>query len=217
MTDNGINSPLMPAGARRRADPVLEALLSQYTICLMLISLPRALHCGGLGWGTMGIEPEQQPRASLDRRGLVLALLALTAGSLVYLFARAPTTYVAWPLHDLALPRIGTGLLLGCLPSFCHAFAFAWLGAALLRPWPLAARNFVIGWTLFEAAVELVQIKPLARGIDAALVQLSPNWADAIGGYLMRSTFDVADLTALAAGGAAAWWMHVNSTVGRTA
>jgi hypothetical protein len=163
----------------------------------------------------MGIEREQTPRASLDRRGLGLALLALTAGTLVYLFARAPTTYMAWPVHDLALPRLGAGLLAASLPSFCHTFAFGWLGAELLRPWRLAARGFVIGWMLFETAVEIAQIKALARGIDSALALLGCAWADAIGGYLMRSTFDPTDLAAVAAGGAAAWWVHVNPRLGR--
>ena len=165
----------------------------------------------------MVIEPERTQRASLDRRGLALVVLAVTAGTLVYLFARAPATYVAWPVHNLALPRLGLGLLAASLPSFCHTFAFAWLGAELLRPWRSAARGFLLVWILFEAGVELAQIKALARGIDSALAWLGGAWADAIGGYLMRSTFDPADLAAVAAGGVAAWWVHVNPRLrGRT-
>lgn len=85
------------------------------------------------------------------------------------------------------------GGLAGNLPSFAHAFAFALLTALALAPWPRLARLGCVVCVLIDTVFELAQWRP----IGSALAPL--------GSYFASGTFDVFDLAAIAAGGAAAY------------
>jgi hypothetical protein len=149
---------------------------------------------------------------TIDRHRIALALTGLTIGTLVYLTARSSTTYVAWPFHGLPLPQMKAGLIAGCLPTFCHMFAFSLISGELLRPWAWAARASFVAWALLETAVEIGQSKAIALAIQSKLKSSSGDaFSGLIADYFVRSTFDYFDLLAVALGGIAAWLVYAST------
>lgn len=132
--------------------------------------------------------------------------LALAVGALVYTVDRhfsliAPVV----PPGSLA-----TGALFGVLgqwlPSFVHPFAFCLFTAAVHTSGARAPYWPCVAWWGVNVIFELGQ----ARGVDAAIATvlqdaLGQTWLSRpLSEYLVRGTFDVADLAAATAGAIAA-------------
>lgn len=162
---------------------------------------------------------ERRRRATVARLQAALAAVALAVGAAVYLLDRGGDVgFVPAALAErLSVHRV-FGLLGGSLPSFTHAFAFALLTAAVLRPWPALARLGCAVWVLIDAVFELAQIHAVGGVLGAAIGRSANGPAAAVlaplGAYLASGTFDVLDLAAIAAGGAAAYLVVAASEPG---
>lgn len=136
-----------------------------------------------------------------------IALLALLAGALVYLWGRPPGRVY---LLDMVLPARETcvhcGIVAGALPSFFHVYAFTLLTAALLASRPRSALLAGTIWFSVDALFEAAQHPALTR----FLVPRLPAWFNGVpvlenvASYLEHGTFDPLDVLALALGAVAA-------------
>lgn len=139
----------------------------------------------------------------------ITGISALVAGVLFYVFFRDPHEVYFLRFFDVpadisaALPPFLTGLG-GRLPSFIHVFSFSLLTAAFL---PLTRKGIIFSctfWTVMNICFELGQkYKTAAAGIVPSWFQGIPfleNTAD----FFRFGSFDVIDMTAMAAGGVAA-------------
>jgi hypothetical protein len=132
----------------------------------------------------------------------LLALLALLAGALLYMFDRGMRTAYLLPtdLRGLGTTRALFGELGLCLPSFVHAFAFSLL-TALLIPRRLAGAACAFWW-LVDTCFELGQ----CRVWSGLLARSLPEWfahvpvLDRLGRHFTSGTFDPGDLVAVTMG-----------------
>lgn len=166
--------------------------------------------------------PGDPPRL-LKVRSLALggvAALALAAGLAVYVLGRAPGSAMAWPaawsLGLAAEPLAGSsagrwwGVLVGSLPSFAHALAFAVLSVLLLprtRGWAVMA---CATWGLIDTLFEVLQHPALsgtaAHGLQGLGLSAPLQWcADKTARYLAQGQFDVWDVMAGVLGAAVAY------------
>lgn len=131
---------------------------------------------------------------------LLVALGALSIGIFVYLLDRQHAPYFLSFIPARFFPRYGVlAFASGWLPSFCHTFAFCLLTAELLRPWPKLAASSFLFWLVVESAFEFSQITWIANAIIAWLSDISASGPPPIvARYLVSSTFDLADLGAVA-------------------
>jgi len=133
----------------------------------------------------------------------VAALMALAAGTGVYLLDRAPGSAwllpAAWQAASPGGWFGGAGLW---LPSLVHAFAFSVLTACLLPRRRAAAAGACAAWaavdTLAECAQHPAWSAPLATALERAFD--GSRLAVPIGQYFVRGSFDVADVIAGLAG-----------------
>jgi hypothetical protein len=131
-----------------------------------------------------------------------LALLALSAGLLLYLSDRPAGS--AWLIP--ALPLLQGMNLYGSagawLPSFVHPFGFALLTAAALPDHASWRYGACLGWFLVNAAFELGQLSPLATRLAEAIHAVfgSTSVGQRLAGYFMHGNFGIDDLAAAAAG-----------------
>jgi len=133
----------------------------------------------------------------------VAALLALAAGTGVYLFDRAPGSAwllpAAWQATSPGGWFGGAGLW---LPSLVHAFGFSVLTACLLPRGRAAAAGACAAWAAIDTLAECAQhpawSAPLATALERAFD--ASRLAVQVGQYFVRGSFDVADVTAGLAG-----------------
>jgi hypothetical protein len=147
-------------------------------------------------------EPSGEGFWRSERRLFVFGMLSLGSGVLVYAVARPAGTIPFLP-HisgvSASVPR-SLNVVIGALPTFSHAFAFALMTASLVGPGQTSRLFGCAAWTCTEMVFELAQY-PVARG------WLLEHWAGAassipaLGRYLRGSTFDSYDLLAAAVGG----------------
>ncbi|MGB5512365.1 MAG: hypothetical protein WBM87_11705 [Woeseiaceae bacterium] len=136
------------------------------------------------------------------------AILALAAGTSVYLFDRdrASALFLA-PFADSHMDYAGLfGVLGGNLPSFFHAYAFALLLIMLLGRIPHARHVGAALWFSIAAALECLQ----AARIEALLYSSTTLGADptilaSIQAYIANGHFDPGDLLAAGLGCVAAY------------
>lgn len=138
----------------------------------------------------------------------ISAILALVAGTLVYLLDRdwasllllAP--FASWQPGQAGL----FGILGGNLPSFFHAYALASLLIILLGQTPHARQVGASLWFVTATALECLQADQLATLLGTAGVFGSkPGFTASIYAYIDNGHFDPGDIFAAALGCAAAW------------
>lgn len=136
-----------------------------------------------------------------------MGLAALALGGVVYLTDRPVGQAQLLPLLGAARSAPLWDLVGDWLPSFVHALAFSLFSAALLpaaRGWQLGACGF---WGLVDTAFEVGQHALFAASLaDWLRGSGAADWpgAAALADYLLRGTFDAADLCASLAGALAA-------------
>lgn len=139
-------------------------------------------------------------------RLVVVGSLALAAGVLVYVTDRDPGRATLIP----ALPELSGAHLFGALglwmPSFVHPFAFSLFTAAVHSARRSPAYWACAMWWAINVAFELAQAPGISADIAAALRRtLGDAWlTSTLSNYMLRGTFDVADLIAATAGAVAA-------------
>lgn len=142
-------------------------------------------------------------------RALCLAAfggIALALGLLVYAADRDPTRVLLFP----AFAALHTGPLFGAagswLPSFVHPFAFSLFTAAALLPATRPAYGACAAWWVVNVGFEIAQHARFSGAMADALHRVFGNAAltDALANYLLRGSFDRADLFAATAGSIAA-------------
>lgn len=133
---------------------------------------------------------------------LALAVVALLSGLLVYLVDR-PAGHAMW-IPAVGLPAAGRrlGTAGDWLPSFLHALAFSLLTAAVLRAGTRAAYAACAAWALVGLAFEAGQHSQLKAPLAAALRGSGApgELTGPMASYLLRGTFDGADIAAVLAG-----------------
>lgn len=138
----------------------------------------------------------------------ISAILALAAGTSVYLFDRdrASALFLA-PFADSPVDHAGLfGVLGGNLPSFFHAYAFALLLIMLLGRTPYARHIGAALWFSIAAALECLQaqrIEALLYGSTA--LRADPTMLGSIQAYIANGHFDPGDLLAAGLGCVAAY------------
>lgn len=156
---------------------------------------------------------ERGHKAGQSSRVLVLTgLLALMAGTLVYLVDRSPeSTYLVnrllggASLYQTVSPLFGK--LGDVLPAFVHPFSFSLITAGLFARTPAKALLICVFWFAVNCAFELGQH---FESISLALV---PQWFGRVpflencDGFFRNGTFDPLDLLAMFAGSALAFCM----------
>lgn len=144
-----------------------------------------------------GAFARQQPLALL-----ALAGVALLAGLFVYIVDR-PAAHAIW-IPAIGLPAAGRqfGAAGDWLPSFLHALAFSLLTASLWRAGSRAAYAACAAWALVDLAFEAGQHAQLKAPLAVALRHSAApaELTEPLAGYLLRGTFDVADIAAVLAG-----------------
>jgi hypothetical protein len=136
----------------------------------------------------------------------VAAVLALTAGVLVYVLDRPAGTASLLP----SVWHAGSGVSWfgpagAWLPSLVHAFAFSVL-TALALPW--RQRNMAaacLGWAGIDTLAEIGQHAAVSPAVTAALMNASALTgghavAEPVARYFANGSFDVADVAAGLAG-----------------
>lgn len=152
-------------------------------------------------------EPERAAGAREAKLLGAIACAALALGVLVYLTDRAAGS-AAW-LPAGAWGR-GAASLFGSagpwLPSFVHPFALALLTVALRPVSGAPALRVCAAWWAVNVAFELGQLPTVAAAAASALqAAFGQAWpAQVLANYLLRGTFDRADLLAATAGAWAA-------------
>lgn len=150
-------------------------------------------------------------RAVSSRRAATAILMAsasfaLALGVLVYLSDRQPSHATLIP----AMFAFGTGSLFGVLghwlPSFVHPFAFSLISAAMRAPSSAHTYGICAAWWSVNLIFEVGQ-HPLIR--STVVDRLQATFGDGlltrpVSNYLLRGTFDVADLIAATLGALAA-------------
>jgi len=136
---------------------------------------------------------------SLELRLCRYGLLALGAGSSIYLFARSA-----------ALPSPALSLWMGSLPTLLHTAAFALLSLAVVAPWPRLAPAVCAAWILVESAFEALQLPAVAELTRASAI--APD-STLLRAYL-HGTFDPLDIVAAALGALLAGWIAACSRSG---
>ncbi len=145
------------------------------------------------------------PTANVLRLTL-LACVALALGGLVYATDRDPSRALMFP----ALAALHTGPLFGAagswLPSLVHPFAFSLFTAAALPASARPAYGVCGAWWAVNVGFEIAQNERFSVAIaDALHRQLGhAALADALANYLLRGSFDRADIVAASAGSLAA-------------
>lgn len=142
-----------------------------------------------------------------------LALVALAAGALIYVYARPPGTAALLPTAlersgtVAGAPHPGSAGITAWLPSFVHTWAFSVLTAWCL-PWHARwAAAACTAWALLDTAAEVGQHPAIAPGLAEAIGRTfgSGGSATTLARYFANGTFDPADLWAGLAGSAVAF------------
>jgi hypothetical protein len=147
----------------------------------------------------------------MNRKQILIGLIALFVGLMVYLVDRPPEqTYFiyksgsAFSLH-LVLPPL-FGPLGKILPAFIHVFSFALLTVGILACNKRGCVAACIVWLSVDVAFELGQ----RFGVWSST--LVPSWFEGIpllentANYFVFGTFDVMDLAAIVVGSVAAYF-----------
>ncbi|MCU0938158.1 MAG: hypothetical protein MUC86_03255 [Burkholderiaceae bacterium] len=136
----------------------------------------------------------------------LLGVLTLAVGLLVYLSDRPAGHAALLPAAAIVTGAPLFGALGGCLPSFVHPFAFSLLTAAALPVGASPAYGACIAWWLVNVAFEITQSQGMAAGIASTVENAlgRTSITQPLTNFLLRGTFDPADLTAATAGALAA-------------
>ena len=136
------------------------------------------------------------------------AILALAAGTSVYLFDRDWTSalFLA-PFADKQVGNVGLfGALGSNLPSFLHAYAFALLLILLLGRTSHARQLGASLWFAIAATLECLQATQIAALLDgSALLRTDTTILGSIQVYIANGHFDPGDLFAAGLGCVAAY------------
>lgn len=137
-----------------------------------------------------------------------MAMLALVAGTSVYVLDRTPGS--AWLLPaawQAAAPTGWFGSVGLWLPSLVHAFAFSVLTACLLPRRRAAAAGACAAWACVDTLAECAQHPAWSAPVAAALERAfdGSRIAAQTGQYFVRGSFDIADVIAGLAGSALAF------------
>ena len=135
-----------------------------------------------------------------------LGCIALVLGLLVYAADRNPSSALLFP----AAAVIAGGPLFGAagswLPSLVHPFAFSLFSAAAIANPTRPAYGACAAWWVVNVGFEFAQHERFGPAIAQALHRIfgpvAP--ADALASYLLRGTFDRADIVAASLGSLAA-------------
>jgi hypothetical protein len=138
----------------------------------------------------------------------ISAILALAAGTSVYLFDRdwASALFLA-PFADLQVGRAGLfGAFGGNLPSFFHAYAFALLLIILLGRTAYARHLGASLWFTVAAALEFLQAGQVGAMINGSTaLPAGPAFPESVQAYIANGHFDPGDLLAAGLGCVAAY------------
>lgn len=138
----------------------------------------------------------------------ISAILALAAGTSIYLFDRdwASALFLA-PFADLQVGYAGLfGVLGGNLPSFFHAYAFALLLIILLGQATYARRLGASLWFTIAAALEFLQAGQAGAMISgSAALPAGPAFLERVQAYIANGHLDAGDLLATGLGCVAAY------------
>jgi hypothetical protein len=142
------------------------------------------------------------PTASAVMVPVSLALLALSAGVLLYLADRPAGS--AWLIPELPLLQ-GMNLFGSAgawLPSFLHPFGFGLVMAAALPDRPGWRYGACLGWFVVNAVFELGQLPQLATRLADAIHAVfgSLPFGQRLAGFFLHGSFGIDDLVAAAAG-----------------
>lgn len=157
----------------------------------------------------MSVPETAELQPALPAQALRLAALggiALALGLLVYAADRDPTRALLFP----AFAALHAGPLFGAvgswLPSFVHPFSFSLFTAAALLPAARPAYGACAAWWAVNVGFEIAQHADFSGVIADALHRAVGHAAltDALANYLLRGSFDRADLLAATAGSLAA-------------
>ena len=137
----------------------------------------------------------------------VLAALALSLGTLVYVLDRPPSSVYFLPRAWSGYTGVHHfGSLGGQLPDFAHTFAFSLLTAAVLGARERLAA-ICIFWAVLDSLFKLAE----HPGISPHVVNAVPRWFEHVPvlentrSYFLHGTFDPLDLIAIALGSALAF------------
>jgi hypothetical protein len=146
----------------------------------------------------------------MNRKQILIGLMPLFVGLMVYLVDRPPDqTYFVYKVgsalsvHNVIPPLFGP--LGEVLPAFVHVFSFTLLTAGILACQRRGCIVACLGWLSVDVAFELGQ----KFGVWSS--NLVPSWFEGIPllentvDYLMLGSFDLMDLTAIAAGSLVAY------------
>lgn len=148
-----------------------------------------------------------------------LGCLAMAFGLLVYAADRNPSSVLLFPAFATLAGGPHFGAAGSWLPSLVHPFAFSLFTAAAIASPKRPVYGACAAWWAVNVGLELAQHERLGPPIAQALHRLfgpaAP--ADALANYLLRGTFDSADIVAASLGSlaAAAVLAHVHRRTGR--
>jgi len=147
----------------------------------------------------------------INKKQIIIGLVALFIGSLVYLIDRpSDKTYLVYNIANISfyntLPNL-FGLIGNSLPAFIHVFSFILITAGLIfcnKRWYLI---ICLSWFLVDSAFELGQ------KFNTWSSSIIPNWFAGIPflenteNYFLQGTFDLIDLAAIAFGTVIAYFV----------
>jgi hypothetical protein len=139
-----------------------------------------------------------------------IGALSLLIGGLVYLFDRPPefTFFVHLFANRYGLYSFGPpvfGALGGCLPAFCHTFAFVLMTTGIVSCDKRGCLVIAMGWMLIDGTFELGQ--KFGHMISEAIPDGFSGFPlfHMVESYFRNGTFDYYDLAAVVLGSAAAF------------
>ena len=133
---------------------------------------------------------------NMEARLCLMAAVALAAGTLIYLYARATPV----PTSTLAL-------CLGSLPTLLHTAAFTILSLAVVAPWPRLVPVVCAAWLAIECAFEALQSPAIADAMNLSTLGAHSSLLRA---YL-HGTFDPVDPLAAGMGAVLAGCIAVST------
>jgi len=148
---------------------------------------------------------------SINKKQIIIGLVALFIGSLVYLIDRpSDKTYLVYSIVNISLyntlPNL-FGLISNILPAFIHVFSFILITAGLIFYNKRGYLIIYLSWFLIDCVFELGQ------NFNTWSSSMIPNWftgipfLENIENYFLQGTFDFIDLAAIAFGTVIAYFV----------
>ena len=155
----------------------------------------------------------------INKKQIVIGLVALFTGSLVYLIDRPPDqTYLVYRIENISLyntlPNL-FGLIGNSLPEFIHVFSFILITAGLIFCQKRGYLIICLCWFFVDVAFELGQ------KFNTWSSRIIPDWFAGIPflenteNYFLQGTFDFLDLAAIPLGAVIAYFALLVIGIGK--